>query len=81
MPKNKKLPPAKIVPTVIGEYVEEPTGPGWDGTGHEFITVIVFAEYTPEMGRLPASKGGWGRFSGVGSKGTAVRGAAAPAPV
>ncbi len=78
MPKNKKLPPAKVAPKVISRDVEIPDGPGWDGTPHEFITVTVYEEYTPEMGRRPASKGGWGRFSGVGNQGTAVRGAPEP---
>ena len=56
MPKAKQLPTSKQIPVVIGLYLEN---------GKE---VFVFAEYTPEMGRRPTSQGGWGRFSGVGSK-------------
>lgn len=69
MPKNKKLPPAKIVPEVIDSYMEGPA------------IVIVLSEYTPEMGRQSTSQGGWGKFSGVGAKGTSIRRGAGSAPV
>lgn len=69
MPRNKKLPPAKLAPEPVDVYTE----------GEYMVT--VYEEYTPEMGRQSTSKGGWGRFSGVGKKGTIVRGGSAPEAV
>lgn len=69
MPKNKTLPPGKTTPEPIATYPEG-----------DFL-VTVYEPYTAEMGRQPTSKGGWGRFSGVGEKGTTVRGGSSPEPV
>jgi len=69
MPRSKQLPPARVAPEPVDVYE--------DG---DFM-VTVYEDFTPEKGRQPTSKGGWGRFSGVGEKGTAVRGGSAPEPV
>ncbi len=69
MPRSKQLPPARLPAEPLDVYYEG-----------DFM-VIVYEDYTPEKGRQPTAKGGWGRFSGVGEKGTTSRGGPTPSPV
>lgn len=63
MKKMKLLPPERLKGSI--EVIDQ----FHDGD----YLVTVYAEYTPDMGREATSRGGWGRFSGVGNKHTAGR--------